>query len=174
MKNKVVVMAAKHIGKTTLVNMVLTNTKMKTSGYYTKMFKDKNNDNNHLYPVFIAPIGKEAIIDDEHCVSPIVDGIRRINIDAFEKYGVEYLNCNEKDTLIVMDEVGFLEWKAEKFKNKIFDVLKSENPVLITVKERDNIDYINKIKDYPGVKFYHMTLENRDSVFQEIKDLFCK
>ena len=166
--NKFVVMAPRNVGKTTLVKKVLETTVRKTGGYYTQLYKGSSETEDKHCPVYIAPIGKEIIPDEDHCVSPIIEGRRTVNPEAFDKFGVEYLTVSDKDTLIIMDEVGFLERKAEKFKAKIFEVLASENPVLIMVKERDNIDYINRIKDFPGVTFYHMNEENRDEVFREI------
>ena len=166
--NKFVVMAPKHTGKTTLVKQVLENTRKKTGGYYTQLYKENADDTDHLCPVYIAPIGKALIIDDDHCVSPIIDGRRCIHFEAFDQYGVEYLTCSDQEALIIMDEVGFLERKAEKFKSKIFEVLASENPVLITVKERKSIDYINKIRNFPGVEFLHMNGENREEIFRKV------
>lgn len=168
---KFVIMALRHTGKTTLANMVLEKTDRKVCGFSTQKHGELIKEG--LCPVFIAPIGKESVLDDEHCVGLCNCGQHYTNYEVFNTLGVEYLTCEDKDTIIVMDEVGFLEMNAERFKAKIFEVLQSENPVLLMLKERMDIDYLKEIRDYPGVEFIHMTEENREEVFERVLSEFC-
>ena len=72
--------------------------------------------------------------------------------DVFDTIGTEILDESLRySELIVMDEIGFLEEKAELFKNKITEVLDSNKFVIGVIKDFDKksklLDMIRKRKD---------------------------
>ena len=126
------------------------------------------------FPVFIYPIdakdplGSQPIIDDDHIVGLCGCGTHYTNFEVFDTLGVEYLSAPDSQTLIVLDEVGFMEMGAEKYKEKIFEILKSDNPVLLMLKDRMDIELIKQIRDFPGVTFIEMNEDNRDEVTERV------
>lgn len=168
---KFVITAYRHVGKTTLVNKVLASTTKNVCGFFTDKIGDKPNEEG-LFPVYIFPAGEQPILDDEHLVGLCGCGNHYTNFEVFDTLGVEYLTAPDNDTLIVMDEVGFMELGAEKYKAKIFEVLGSENPVLLMLKDRMDVEHIRQIRDYPGVTFIEMNEENRDEVCERVVNEF--
>lgn len=126
------------------------------------------------FPVFIYPIdsndslGSMPIIDDDHIVGLCGCGNHYTNFEVFDTLGVEYLSAPDAETLIVIDEVGFMEMGAEKYKEKIFEILRSDNPVLLMMKDRMDIDLIKQIRDFPSVTFIEMNEDNRDEVTERV------
>ena len=126
------------------------------------------------FPVFIYPVdnsnplSSKPIIDDAHIVGLCGCGQHYTNYEVFDTLGVEYLNAPDPQTLIVLDEVGFMEMGAEKYKEKIFEILRSDNPVLLMLKDRMDVDLIKQIRDFPGITFIEMNEENRDVVTQQV------
>lgn len=122
-----------------------------------------------IYPVDSAnPLSSKPIIDDAHIVGLCGCGQHYTNYEVFDTLGVEYLSAPDGETLIVLDEVGFMEMGAEKYKEKIFEILRSDNPVLLMLKDRMDVDLIKQIRDFPGITFIEMNEENRDEVTERV------
>lgn len=164
-------MAEKQVGKTTLVKKILTKRKTNVCGFFTLRFPDLV-DSQGQCPIYIYGINEEPTIDDNHLVGTCGNGKHYSNEDVFNNLGIKYITTKNSKDLIVMDELGFLEMNAEEFKNKVFDVLTSDNPVLITLKQRLDIDFLKKIKENNNIEFINMNIENRDDVFNYISKQF--
>lgn len=167
--NKFVIVAPKRTGKTTLVNKLLACTSKKVCGYQTSKLLEKTNEDG-LCPLYIYPVGKKIIEDDEHCVGIVGRGRHDANNDVFNTTAVKLITASSDDELIIMDEVGFVEANAEVFKQKVFEVLKSKNPVLIMLKNKENVEFLEDIKKASGIELIEMNISNRDEVFERIKN----
>ena len=157
-------MADKEVGKTTLVNRIIKNRQGNVCGFFTKRYLSLI-DEDGLYPIYMYDINSKPILDNNHLIGTCGNGKHYTNIDVFNNLGVELITTNNPNDLIIMDEVGFLEMNAEKFKNKINEVLSSENPVLIMLKQRLDIDFLKDIKENKNVEFIKMDISNRDDVY---------
>ena len=54
---------------------------------------------------------------------------------------------------------------AEKFKEKVFEVLSSNNPVLLMLKQRLDISFLSQIKENKNIEFIIMDIDNRNDVY---------
>ena len=159
-------MADKGVGKTTLVKKLLENRKNDVCGFLTKRYPELAKDD--MCPVYISGINEDPVTDDKHLLGTCGGGRHYTNNEVFNELGVELITADNKNSLIIMDELGFLEMNAEKFKEKVFEVLESENPVLIMLKQRLDIEFLKKIKDNPNVEFIRMDVSNRDEICEYI------
>lgn len=90
------------------------------------------------------------------------------NIEGFENHGCEILKkAMSSKNVIIMDEIGFLEESALKFKQSVIDSLDSSN-VVIGVLKKFNGEFINYIKSRDDVLVLELTLENRDDIPKQI------
>lgn len=167
--NKYVIVAPRRTGKTTLVNRLIECTSKNVRGFQTARLMNVQ-DENGLHPLYIFPAGKNIVVDNKHCLGYCGKGVHKVNNDVFNSLGVKLISSDNKDDLIVMDEVGFMEMEATQFKKKIFDVLESKNPVLIMLKDKPGISFLDEIKNRKDIELINMTIENRDEVFELIKD----
>lgn len=89
--------------------------------------------------------------------------------EVFEKRGVEILRKSLKipNSIILMDELGFFERDAVQFKKQVHRIIDSPHKVLGVLKEKRN-DFLNSIASREDVKIIRVTLENRDSIVNEI------
>ena len=161
--NKFVVMAEKQVGKTTLVKKILEKKQTNVCGYFTQRYLELA-DESGLYPIYIHSINEKPILDDNHIIGLCGNGKHYTNHDVFNSLGVDLITTNNPNDLIILDEVGFLEMNAEKFKNKIFEILSSDNPVLIMLKQRLDIELLRKIKENENIEFIEMNENNRDEI----------
>ena len=90
-----------------------------------------------------------------------------INLDVFNTLGVAYLQA-KPDGIIVMDELGFMESKAEAFVESVFAALDGEIPVIAAVKARFDVPFLNEVRAHPNTKLSMITTENRDALFSEL------
>ena len=171
MKN-FVVSAYRMVGKTTLAKRLIESTDKKIYGFATSRIKDAKNEHG-LSPVYIYPAGGELVMDEKHLVGYCGGGQHYTNAEVFDTLGAEYLKA-EKGGLIIMDEVGFIEADAKIFQEKIFEALDSDIPVVLFLKQRDNIELIDRVRAYPNKEYFEMNEGNREEIFEYISNCIAK
>ncbi len=67
-----------------------------------------------------------------------------------------------------MDELGFMEARAEAFVRAVFDALNGTIPVIAAVKARFDVPFLNDVRAHPNARLYTITKENRDELFEEV------
>lgn len=167
--NKFVIVAPRKTGKTTLVKNLLENTSKSVCGFQTSRLTNAANEDG-LYPLYIYPVLKEMIVDEKHCLGYCGKGKHIVNSDVFNDMAVKLITPSNKDELIIIDELGFMESDAITFKNKVFEILELPNSVLIMCKDKPGIKFLEDIKSSKNVELITMNIQNRDEVFTYIKE----
>ena len=83
--------------------------------------------------------------------------------EVFDGLGVELLRA-EPGSLILMDELGFLEQDAADFRRQVLRCLDGNIPVLAVIKHKTHIPFLQEIRSHPRVQLYQVTEENRDEL----------
>ena len=83
--------------------------------------------------------------------------------EVFNGLGVELLRA-EPGSLILMDELGFLEQDAADFRRQVLRCLDGNIPVLAVIKHKTHIPFLQEIRSHPRVQLYQVTEENRDEL----------
>ena len=83
--------------------------------------------------------------------------------EVFDGLGVELLRA-EPGSLILMDELGFLEQDAADFRRQVLRCLDGNIPVLAVIKHKTHIPFLQEIRTHPRVQLYQVTAENRDDL----------
>jgi nucleoside-triphosphatase THEP1 len=162
-----------HIGKSTAINKFLEKYNPSTisiSGFKTKPYYENG---------FLSGYYIESQIQPMIC--NVSENLVGINADAYKRkccYGIpEVFDCKGVEILreslkipnsfILMDELGFFERDALKFRSQVHKVLDSKHKVLGVLKEKTN-DFLSSIASRSDVKVIRVTLENRDNIIDEI------
>lgn len=146
-------------GKTYVLNEVLKRLNIKYGGFIT-------------YPFFINGfrVGfkiKDIITSEEEIIAKFnVDGNLIIFPYIFDDFGVKsldlaYSNCD----LIVIDEIGFIEEESMRFKDKLFEILKSDKKFIGTIKSQKT-PFLKKVIEYG--KVFKVDKNNKDEIIQKI------
>ena len=90
--------------------------------------------------------------------------------EVFDGLGVELLRA-EPGSLILMDELGFLEQDAADFRRQVLRCLDGSIPVLAVIKHKTHIPFLQEIRSHPRVQLYQVTEENRDELPAELSPL---
>lgn len=156
------------VGKTTLLNTVLKTIDAKVHGFYTKPYFEDD-----------LVIGYK-MFDYTKVIDPFIIGIKdtpnscRPITENFEADGVSILSkALESNALIVLDELGILESKAVRFREKILECLDSENLVLGVIKKKHSA-FLNQIRNRKDVIIVDVTLINRNYIIDEIMSIIEK
>jgi len=169
-KNKILLTGKPGIGKTTVIKKVLQMLGDKAIGFYTEDYRDLKNHKRKGFKV-ITYDGKEGILADVDFKSDYRVGKYGVNIKQFERLAIPILEkaLKEKDKIVVIDEIGKMEFFSEKFKNLIKQIIEDpEKKVIATISKKDFHPLIKEIKNLPDVELIEVTWENRDILPQEI------
>ncbi|MBI3597393.1 MAG: NTPase [Nitrospirae bacterium] len=91
-----------------------------------------------------------------------------IDMEQFESLAVPALEeAIRQGSLVVIDEIGFMELKSRRFRERVEEALSSPSPVLATIM-RNRFDFPDAIKAREDVMVITVTVENRDRLVGEI------
>ena len=124
--------------------------------------------------VYIYPASGKCIMQEPYCFA---DMLGRQNFDlhaeVFDTIGIDLLSDIPCGSIVLMDELGFLESSSPKFCGKVLEILNGDYLVLGAVKPR-NIAFLDAVREHPKTALYEVTEQNRDSLFSEIAIEFEK
>ena len=153
------------VGKSTLIQRLLVRNYREVYGFVTKKLEP---DENGFHPIYIHPAGAmQRRYEEKNLIGTCDRRIHNINLDAFNTLGVAYLQA-KPDGIILMDELGFMEAKAEAFTRAVLDALDGDIPVIAAVKARFDIPFLNDVRAHSKGQLYMITQENRDQVYEEL------
>lgn len=95
-----------------------------------------------------------------------------IYTDTFDEEGVRLLKKSRSSRLILMDELGFAESRAQDFILAVLDALNGDIPVLGVTRAQDT-EFLNKVRNHPNVRSVTVTRENRDDIPAMLIDWFA-
>lgn len=155
-----------NIGKTTLLKRLLDELNLEYSGYTSSAIEEDK-----------AIIGFKMNAMDEQNESFTI-GIKDTPFtcqpvtEAFEKKGTNLLKRSLEKTksVIILDELGFLESEAHNFQKAVFDCFDSPQLVIGILKGR-NTPFLMAIRAREDIHFFNVTDFNHEKVYLEIKEL---
>jgi nucleoside-triphosphatase len=166
---KVFLYGKRGAGKSTIIKRLMDELALKASGFRTIRGPA---DAEGRYDFYMT--GAAGDIDMQSRIGySYMDGRWGSFSEAFETSGVELLMFGEKPEIIVMDELGFMETRAERFQRRVLEILDEDIPVIGVVKNRPE-PFLQKIFDHPSVTAIEVTEENRNSVYTELKEMFSQ
>ena len=152
-------------GKSTLIQRLLAQNTRPLYGFVTKKLDP---DENGFHPIYIHPAGAaERKYEEENQIGTCDRRTHNINLEAFNTIGVRCLRA-EPNGIILMDELGFMESKAEAFTRAVIEALDGDIPVIAAVKARFDVPFLNEVRAHPNGTVYLLTPENREGLFEEL------
>ena len=152
-------------GKSTAISRALKKIDKPLLGFRT-MFVNRSDDNKALY---MLPAAFSGTPSPEHIVTRFENGRPHALTERFDELGTALLTEAQKhpESLILMDECSRFERDAKCFQQEILRCLDGNIPVLGVV--RLNAEgWVDQIRNHPKVKLITVTLDNRDSIPDEI------
>ena len=154
------------VGKSTLIEKLLEASGRPRYGFITKM-RPAGPDGFH--PIYIHPAGQrlaERTYTEANIIGTCDSRTHRPRSDVFDTLGVAYIRHARPDGIIVMDELGFFEARAEAFTAAVLQALAGDVPVIAAVKDRTDVPFLNAVRAMPKAEVHHITPQNRDMLFE--------
>ncbi len=176
MPNNILITGDKYVGKSTIIKRTLDKLNLKPGGFVVGR---TGNLDQWLSFYLTDPLdyyyhwqGKSSSKYKKKCQifakrdHPSQDW--EIHPEVFDEKGVEFLETgrNFRD-ILVMDELGRFELKADKFQAKVFEILDSNKPVLAVIKDEHN-KFLDKIRDREDISMYRVKEKNHETVFEDV------
>lgn len=163
MKKHVFLTGDIQIGKSTAIDKALSILNIEVGGFRTKGVTHQKDGTSNV--VLFKANGKP---ETGHIVAERREGTRKAFPEIFDTYGPVFLN--EKKTITIMDELGFLESQSEIFCSAIIETLNSDTHVLGVVRNM-RTPFLDKIRNRDDVILIIVTEENRDEIPGKIVEI---
>jgi nucleoside-triphosphatase len=153
-------------GKTTAVMQIIERLGCKrVAGFYTEEIRKEDKRKGFRWARLDGATGTLAHIGVRGSAKV---GKYGVNVASFERQVVPILDLEQSDAkLFVIDEIGKMECFSDKFVAAVQRLFASEKSVLATVAQKGS-GLIQEVKDYPGIRLFKLTSENRDETIEEI------
>ena len=147
----------RQVGKSTLIDKLISQTGASVGGFRTSF--DENRFTSKYRNLYMYDAAESLIKDEDHVIcqifpDKILPHIERLN------------NCD----LLIMDECGRLENKAEIFKASVLQAL-DKAPLVLGVIQIELPKWTEAIFNRPDVELVHINIENRDSEAERLINL---
>ncbi|MDI6760041.1 MAG: NTPase [Candidatus Brocadiaceae bacterium] len=156
------------VGKTTLAIKVSAVSGLIPRGFYTEEIRVARDRKGFKIKTFGGREGILAHVDYKG--KPRV-GKYGVDVESFETIAIhEIEDALRGSQIIVIDEIGKMELFSHRFKELVIKALDSPYPLFGVIKDHGD-GFIQEIKARQDVRIFTLTIENRDSILQEVLDV---
>jgi len=164
----ILICGKRQAGKTTLINRVIQESGLPVYGYRTQMERSPEDGFGHVY-IYPADNGEHSGSEDNE-IGVTQERIIRVNPGVLNGLGCKLLGTARNDGMIVMDEIGYMEDRAEDFCRSVTAAFNGDIPVLASIKDTEHQSgHIHSILNHPKARVYMLNKENRDEVYRTVK-----
>ena len=174
----IVLQGEKGVGKSTLIRRLAKEMKCTAGGYLTRAV---TNQEKGCREVFMYPVSFIYDSDDQDTAARengklcgiTSDGVKEVYPDVFDAYGTQLIRSASLKQLIIMDEIGFMEEKAEQFKKAVLAAFAGDIPVIASIKSgRISSPFLEAVRSHRNVQLIELCETNRDKVYEQLRHLY--
>lgn len=174
-KRHILICGKRQVGKTTLINRVISDAGRPVYGFVTKSSAPDESGIRHIgmYPAGNSDStdGTKKLSPDNH-IGDTCEKVLSINTEVFDRLGVSLIRRACPDGILIMDELGFMEENAYEFRNAVLAALGSDIPILAAVKDTDKeCSFLEAVRNHPDAELLMIDKENRDALFRYVRDI---
>ena len=148
------------VGKSTLIRKLIENLKGKWAAGFITPEIIENGKRVGFYAINIST--GEKIVFAHTSINGVRFGKYRVDVKSFEKLLEKIEKEVEKADVIIIDEIGKMEFLSKRFENFLDKIFSSDKPVIATLHRA----LIKKFEKYGDVIW--LTEKNRNKIFEEI------
>ena len=174
----IVLQGEKGAGKSTLIRKLAEEMQCTYGGYLTRsvMNKEKGYREVFLYPAscISAPGDPDAAARAEGKLCGITgNGVKEVYPEVFDTYGTQLIHAASRKELIIMDEIGFMEEKAERFKKAVLSALDGNIPVIASAKSKSKSSpFLEAVRSHANVRLTELNQTNRHEVYEQLRAMY--
>lgn len=150
-----------------MLRKLLTQTSLPVHGFITQLDRTSPDYSLYIYPAQLPDKERRKDLENRLGSNP-----GKQNLDEFaakfEELALPLISDLPDGGVIVMDELGVLESRAKGFTEKVLDILSEDRPIIIVIKDRQGVPFLDKLRSLSDFKHIRVTRENRDRLFEEL------
>ena len=130
--------------------------------------ENKKNSDNVVKKEAVSRVGIRGPMD---CADKKTQSLSKGPVaypEVFDQMGVKILEQAEETQLIIMDEIGKMEQKAEQFCARVRKLLEQSTPVFGVLRKEGNTPLQEWIRSQPSIELIEVSPENRDCLKEEL------
>ncbi len=153
------------VGKTTVIRKVAASlAELHPAGFYTAEIREKGVRRGFE---LIALDGQRGVLSHIDIKSPNRVGKYGVDVGTFEAFLDAIDLLNSVHSLIMIDEIGKMEWLSVAFRRMINTLFESDTTVIATIALKGG-GLIDEIKHRPDAMLFEVTFRNRDAIAGEV------
>ncbi|MCS7203479.1 MAG: NTPase [Thermodesulfovibrio sp.] len=164
------------IGKTTVIKKVVELLKDKAVGFWTEEFRDLKTNSREGFKI-ITTDGRVLIFASKKLNSPYKVGLYGVNIEGFEQTVIPFLEkaINQKNRIVVIDEIGKMELFSDKFVNLVRKIVFNiDYNIIATIPIKDVHPVVASIRRLKIGNLIEVNLENRITIHSYVYRLILQ
>ncbi len=152
-------------GKSTLIRRLVAQSSRPICGFVTKR---EPADESGESPTYIHPANtSERFLTPLNLIGSCNKGrCSFCHPKVFDTYGAELLAA-KPDSIILMDELGFMENDAMIFRDAVIKALDGDIPVIAAVKSTQT-PFLDELRGHENAQVCYITHKNRDATFEKL------
>ena len=160
-KPHIMICGGKDSGKSALIYRLTSKCTVPIGGFATRC---SPKDVDGLHCVYIHHPADETMAGGRENLVGICNGSERtIYPQIFDTLGVKYLR--QGGSIIIMDELGFMEANSRLFCQEVFSRLDGDTHVLAAIKATSGVAFLDKARNHPKTDLYNITKDNQEDLF---------
>ena len=167
-KRHLLICGERGVGKSTLIRRLLAHSTRPLGGFVTLRLKTA--DENGFYPIYLydAALPENERRSTRENLAAACDSRSSVrHSEIFDTLGTRYIKAAPENSLILMDELGFLEGDAHIFQRAVLDALDGEAPVLAAVKPKDT-GFLRAVRGHKNAELVFIDEANRDALYKTL------
>lgn len=117
--------------------------------------------------LLVSCSGLRRVLSHVDIESPIRVGKYKIDLVGFEQFLKETRVSEESTDLVMVDEIGKMECYSPLFRDSVLRLLDADQPFIATI-GKQGTPFMEGIKERPDVKLVEVTLQNRESIRDDL------
>ncbi len=154
------------IGKSTLIDKLLQKANQPIFGFRTEKTDPKSIGSDQIY---IHPATGEKTYSDQNVVGFCSPAGTRAKKGGLDNLGVKLLTDIPVGSIVLMDELGFIESEEPAFCDAVLRILDGPCFVLAAVKAM-NTPFLEKVRSHENALVVSINADNRETLCQQILD----
>ena len=163
----ILICGKRNSGKSELFERLVKQLRVPVYGFVTCITSTDSDGRHHIHMFDIND--KERIPSEDNLITVCKRTEREVRLDTFNGLGVRLIRSARSGGVLVMDELGFIETRAQDFCREVFNAFDGPVPVLATVREKGpETGFLERVQAYPGARLYRITEDNREELYEEL------
>ena len=146
-KKHILIMGSRKAGKTQMTDSLIREIRQhgkKVYGFQTQIMVHREDGFHEIFMYPAGQVDSSHMAEDNH-VADCNTKERTINLKVFDGLGTDLIRSARPDGILVMDELGFMEARAEAFCAAVLSKLRGDGHILAAVRTSIDTPFLRQV-----------------------------